>query len=308
MLLLFLPLSSALIQSDSNRDFYASLGLPHDCQDRDIEVAFQKLSRKYHPDKNKEIPTAADRFTDINDAYATLKDPQKRRVYDLYGEGGVHVYESPRNELGEMFGFTTAEFETVARVRRKGRTYRIPFPVDLRDFYFSKVYNLTITRRTMCRCRTAGFFCEKCRGRPTVRENFSLSFFVEKGAEDGAVVLFENVGDCSELNGPGDVEIEIVAREHPTFVRVGSDLWATVELSLKEALLGFERRIVGLDRSVLVVRSEGTIVGGNVTMKGKGLPLYLSPGEFGDVVVRPVIRWPEDLSEEDRVVIAGVLL
>jgi DnaJ-class molecular chaperone len=308
MFLLFLSFSSSLIQSDGNRDFYASLGLPHDCQDRDIEIAFQKLSRKYHPDKNKDVSKSTDQFTDINDAYATLKDPQKRRVYDLYGEGGVHIYESPHNELGELVGFATAESETIARVRKKGRTYRIPFPVDLHDFYFSKVYNLTITRRTMCRCIGPGFFCEKCRGRPTVRESLNLSFFVEKGADDGSLILFENIGDCSELNGPGDVEIEILTKPHSTFVRVGSDLWVTIELSLKEALLGFERKIEGLDRSPIIVKYDRPIIGGDIRLKGKGLPFYLSPGDFGDIVVKPIIKWPTELSDEDRIAIAGVFL
>jgi DnaJ-class molecular chaperone len=305
--ILFVPFSCSVIQLDGHRDFYSILGLTHDCQDRDIDLSFQKLSRKYHPDKNKGNANAADRFTDINDAYATLKDPQKRRIYDLYGESGVHLAESPRNELGDIFGLGTAEDDTVSRIRKKGRTYRVLFPVDLKDFYYSKAYNITVARRAMCRCPTAGYFCPKCRGRPTVRENVTLSFFVEKGADDGSIVLFENAGDASEINAAGDIEIEIVSRPHPTFTRIGSDLHTNVEVTLKEALLGFERTIEWLDGSPLVVRTDGTIVGRNITVKGKGLPLYLYPGDFGDVVVHPIIKWPKGMSEEDRVSIAESL-
>jgi DnaJ family protein B protein 11 len=300
-------LFAPLIQSAGTRDFDEILGLPHDCQDRDIDISFQKLSRKYHPDKNKGNPNAADRFTDINDAYATLRDPQKRRVYDLYGEGGVHIYESPRNEINEMFGLTTVESDTLARVRRKGGTYRVLFPVDLLDFFFSKNYALTITRRTMCRCPKAGLFCPKCRGRPTVRENVSLSFFVEKGADEGSVVVFENAGDSSELNAPGDVEIEIVSRPHERFTRQGNDLHANVEVTLKEALTGFQRTIEGLDGAPFVVETNGSIEGGAITVKGKGLPLHLSPGYFGDVIVHPIIKWPKELSENGAAGIAAAL-
>jgi DnaJ-class molecular chaperone len=299
--------SLSLIQSEGTRDFYDILGLAHDCQDRDIDLAFQKLSRRYHPDKNKGDPGAAERFTDINDAYATLKDAQKRRVYDLYGEGGVHVYESPRNELGEMFGLTTLESDTLARIRRKARTYRMLFPVDLRDFFYSRHHALAVVRRAMCRCPKAGHFCPRCRGRPTIRENVTLSFFVEKGAEEGSVVLFHNAGDASELSAPGDVEVEIVSRPHDRFVRKGNDLHTKVEVTLKEALTGFERTIEGIDGVNFVVRTDGPVEGGVIRVKGKGMPLHMSPGYFGDALVELIIKWPQDLSEDAVASIAASL-
>jgi DnaJ-class molecular chaperone len=159
----------------------------------------------------------------------------------------------------------------------------------------------------MCRCPTAGPFCPKCRGRPTIRENVSLSFFVEKGADDGAVIVFHNAGDSSELSAPGDVEVEIVSRPHERFERKGSDLHTNVEVTLKEALTGFQRTIVGIDGGPFVVETNGVIDGGVIRVKGKGLPLHLSPGYFGDVVVHPIIKWPQELSEEAAESIAGAL-
>ena len=79
---------------DSKRDFYEILGLPHDCTDRQIERSFQHLSRINHPDKNKGDPRAAEIFTNINDAYGALRDPLKRRIFDLWGEVGVHTYDT----------------------------------------------------------------------------------------------------------------------------------------------------------------------------------------------------------------------
>jgi DnaJ-class molecular chaperone len=297
-----------LIQSEGTRDFYEILGLQHDCIDREIEVAFQKLSRKYHPDKNKGNANAAERFTDINDAYATLKDAQKRRVFDLYGEPGVHIYESPRNEIGDLFGLTTSEdpSNTLGLVRKKGRTFRIVFPVDLIDFFRSNRYRASVARRTMCRCPKAGYFCPRCRGRPTIRENATLEFYVEKGSDDGSIILFKNAGDSSEANAAGDIEIEVVSRPHPIFQRRGSDLHVSLDVTLREALLGFTKKIPSLDGSELSVVSVGPI-DKELRVKGKGLPLYLSPGDFGDIVVHPVIKWPKGLSAEAKNAVAGIL-
>jgi DnaJ-class molecular chaperone len=132
----------SLITSEGNRDFYGILGLKHDCSEREIDVSFQRLSRKWHPDKNKGNEEAAEKFTDINDAYGTLKDSQKRRIYDLYGEPGVHLYESPKNEMNGIFSIAHSDDPNNAatKVRKKGKTVRIQFPVSLNDFAISNHY------------------------------------------------------------------------------------------------------------------------------------------------------------------------
>ena len=310
MLLLHLVFPLALITSEGRRDFYQVLGLKHDCTEREIDRSFQRLSRQYHPDKNKGDEKAAEKFTDINDAYGTLKDTQKRRIYDLFGESGVHLYESPKNEMSDLYGMTRSDDPTsaAALVRKKGQTYRIVFPVDLLDFYTSNHYDLLITRRNMCRCPNAGFFCPKCRGKATMRENATLSLFVEKGSDEGAVTVFKNAGDTSEANAPSDIEVVVVSRPHPVFKRVGSDLHVNVDVTLREALVGFERTIKGVDGKDVLVKTEAPL--GNdrsVRIPGKGLPLYLYPGEFGDIVVHANVKWPVTLDDATREKVADIL-
>ena len=307
---LFFAFSLSVITSEGRRDFYQILGLKHDCTEREIDRSFQRLSRQYHPDKNKGDEKAAEKFTDINDAYGTLKDTQKRRIYDLFGESGVHLYESPKNEMSDIYGMTRSDDPTsaAALVRKKGKTYRITFPVDLIDFYTSNHYDLLITRRNMCRCQNMGFFCPKCRGKPTLRENVTLSLFVEKGSEEGAVTLFKNAGDTSEANAPSDIEVVVVSRPHPVFKRVGSDLHVEIDITLREALIGFTRVIKGVDGKDIEIKTDSPLPSDRIVrITGKGLPLYLYPGEYGDIVVHAHVKWPVSLDEATRAKLADVL-
>ena len=289
----------AISSKYGNRDFYEILGLKHDCTERDVEKSFMRLSRKYHPDKRKTSKEITDLFEDINDAYSVLRDSNKRRVYDLWGESGVRVYEAPKNDFA--VNAHNSEDDLSKQVRVKGKTVRITFPVDLVDFHEGRVYPLTIKRRTMCRCPEAGFGCEKCRGRPTMKENVTLTLVVEKGSDEGSVVLFKNAGDVSEMNEAGDIEVVLVSRQHPLFERHGSDLHVNVSISLREALLGFRRELQHLDGSTLVIEtSEGVGTGKPVVVKNRGLAKYLFPGEYGDVVVHTKIMWPKNLDPEKK--------
>ncbi|MFD1471193.1 molecular chaperone DnaJ [Companilactobacillus mishanensis] len=72
----------------ADRDPYDVLGVDKDASQDDIKHAFRSLSKKYHPDINK-APDAEAKFKEINDAYETLKDPQKRAQYDQFGSAGM---------------------------------------------------------------------------------------------------------------------------------------------------------------------------------------------------------------------------
>ncbi len=66
------------------KDYYATLGVKKDVSQEDIQKAYRKLARKFHPDVNKD-PEAEVRFKEIGEAYEVLKDPEKRQKYDQYG-------------------------------------------------------------------------------------------------------------------------------------------------------------------------------------------------------------------------------
>ncbi|MFF0110981.1 DnaJ domain-containing protein, partial [Streptomyces hirsutus] len=67
------------------RDFYEVLGVPRTADKDEIQRAYRKLARRYHPDVNKD-PQAEERFKDLNEAYSVLSDPKTRARYDRFGE------------------------------------------------------------------------------------------------------------------------------------------------------------------------------------------------------------------------------
>lgn len=70
------------------RDYYEILGVPRDADTEAVKKAYRKLALQYHPDRNS-APDAAERFKEATEAYEVLRDPEKRSIYDRYGEAGL---------------------------------------------------------------------------------------------------------------------------------------------------------------------------------------------------------------------------
>ena len=71
--------------------YYRVLELNQDATESDIKKAFRRLSIKFHPDKNPGDQNAAQKYLEVNKAYEILTDPEKKQLYDLYGEEGLFL-------------------------------------------------------------------------------------------------------------------------------------------------------------------------------------------------------------------------
>ncbi len=98
------------------RDYYEVLELEKNASQEEIEKAYRKLALKYHPDRNKDDPKAAEKFTEITQAYEVLSDENKRQQYDQYGfteddeGGGMHQYQMHNMDLNDALNMFMRSF------------------------------------------------------------------------------------------------------------------------------------------------------------------------------------------------------
>ncbi len=91
-------------------DYYKILGIKKDAKESEIKLAYKKLAKKYHPDLNKNDPKAKDKFIKLKEAYDTLIDPIKRKIYDQAGYDPRNIDMSDLfrkydiNQIREIFG------------------------------------------------------------------------------------------------------------------------------------------------------------------------------------------------------------
>ncbi|WP_444244126.1 DnaJ domain-containing protein, partial [Eubacterium sp.] len=75
--------------AEQKRDYYEVLEVSKGATQDEIKKAFRQAAKKYHPDLNKDDPSAAEKFKECNEAYSVLSDADKRRKYDQFGFAGV---------------------------------------------------------------------------------------------------------------------------------------------------------------------------------------------------------------------------
>ena len=92
------------------KDYYKILNISRDASEEEVKKAYRKMALKFHPDKNKDSG-AEEKFKEIAEAFEVLSDPQKREVFDRYGEEGLKGRPTTNSTKFEMpEGFTTFNF------------------------------------------------------------------------------------------------------------------------------------------------------------------------------------------------------
>jgi len=97
-------------ETSVKRDYYEILGVSRNADEATIKKAYRSLAMKYHPDRNPGNNQAVERMKEVNEAYAVLSDPQKRRLYDTYGHSGLEGYSQADIFRGVDFSSLFREF------------------------------------------------------------------------------------------------------------------------------------------------------------------------------------------------------
>ncbi|XP_022096432.1 dnaJ homolog subfamily C member 5-like [Acanthaster planci] len=89
--------------STSGESLYATLGVEKGADNDALKKAYRKLALKYHPDKNRDDPTAEEKFKEINKAHRVLTDTKKRQIYDDYGSVGLYIAEQIGDDNVDLY-------------------------------------------------------------------------------------------------------------------------------------------------------------------------------------------------------------
>lgn len=295
-------------------DYYKILGVDRNASQDEIKKAYRKLARKYHPDLNKDDPSAKDKFQEVNEANEVLSDPEKRKKYDEYGEHWKHADEFKAER----------EAYQKAQERNGGSGYWYSMNGD--DFmggfgssgtsgfsdFFEQLFGhgATSGRRYSMKPRggdiEAKMHLSLREAATTHRQTFSINgeklrITVPAGVSDGQMIKLRGHGEKG-VNGAenGDLYITFVIDPDSEFKREGNDLYTDVNIDLYTAVLGGEVNVNTIDGMVKLKVNPGTQNDSKVRLRGKGFPVYKNEGSHGDLIVKYHVDIPVSLSESQK--------
>ncbi len=207
-------------------DYYDLLGVSKSASADEIKKAYKKLALKYHPDRNKGDKGAEDKFKKVNQAYEVLSDPEKRQIYDQFGEDGLkgNPFQGKGanfSDFGDMFhnfGDIFGDFFGGGPGRRRnspmqGSDLLTRITISFEESYNGAEKDITIARSTTCSsCSGSGAekgsskkTCNTCNGAGQVRISqgfFSLAQTCPTCHGEGNVVE----KPCKKCSGTGFVK------------------------------------------------------------------------------------------------------
>jgi molecular chaperone DnaJ len=159
-------------------------------------------------------------------------------------------------------------------------------------------------QQTCPQCRGQGKIisdpCAPCRGEGRVRDSKTISVKVPEGVDNGDRIRLSGEGEAGENNGPsGDLYVHISVKDHPIFVREGTDLYCDVPISFASAALGGELEVPTLDGKVKLKIPSETQSGKLFRLRSKGVRSVRSSSK-GDLLCRVVVETPVKLNSKQK--------
>lgn len=276
-------------------DFYALLGVDKKATDKEIKQAYRKLAQQYHPDTNQGDSAAETRFKEISEAYAVVGDAEQRKEYDHARQMGQFVgspsggarYVRVEDLMGGAGGAGGSNFDLFGGLgdlfgqARTGPTAGSDLAAEMSLTFHEAVGGVTK---------------EINLGGSRVKVK------IPRGVNDGARIRVKARGNPGGNGGPsGDLFVTVHVGSHPLFRRNGRNLEITAPVSFVEAALGADIDVPTLDGKVRLKVPAGTQPGQMLRASGRGIES--SDGKKGDLLVKIEVEVPENLSDEQRVLI-----
>ena len=293
-------------------DLYQTLGVSRDASKDEIQKAYRKLARKFHPDMNPDNDTARDKFKRVQEAYDVLSDADKRAAYDRYGADFEKVRQGGGWHPGGAAG---ASFEglDLEQIFGGGAPGGQQFEGGFADFFEQILGGRGAgARRHRQPQRGANIrheveipFSLAVRGGRTelhlrrgVRSE-NLAVTIPPGVENGSKIRLRNQGHPSPNGGPqGDLILIIKVSDHPHFRRHGKNLELKLPVTIAEATLGGKVDVPTPDGTVSLSIPPNSGGGRRLRLKGQGVAT--AGGTRGDLIVELQVAVPPELDEESR--------
>jgi DnaJ-class molecular chaperone len=302
------------------QDYYATLGVSRTASTEEIQKAYRKLARQYHPDKNPGDATAKKKFQEVQAAFDVLSDAEKRKRYDQFGAdfetvgagggprtwrytttGGPQAYPFDLNDLfgggdeglegGASF---TDLFKQFSRARGAGA--RAPVATRGSDLR----HELTVPFATAVLGGEAAISVQRGGGNlETIRVK------IPPGIDDGKKIRLRGQGEPGAAGAPpGDILLTIHVSPHPYFRRAGNRLDVRVPVTLAEAALGAKIDVPTPQGTISLTIPPNTSSGKRLRIKGHGV--RSSGGPAGDLFAEIQIVLPPALTPDERQSLANI--
>jgi curved DNA-binding protein len=294
------------------QDYYELLGVSRTASEDEIKKAYRKLALKYHPDRNPGNKEAEEKFKLINEAYAVLSDPEKRKQFDAFGMGGFQQRYSEEDifrgfNVGDLFkdlGFGGGDIFSMIFGRQAGRGARQQRQQQSWDFndYITRQQQGAQTARDLdlhyeleIPFMDAIHGAEKRISLATATGTEEVNVRIPQGIATGKKLRLKGKGNGGPSGQRGDLYITMKVGEHPVFKRAGNDLYVTREVRVTDALLGTVAEVPSIDGPKRVTIPPGVKSHSKVRLKGLGVP-----GQGGDEYVEVIVDIPKKLTDRQK--------
>ncbi|XP_027338556.1 dnaJ homolog subfamily B member 13-like isoform X2 [Abrus precatorius] len=274
-------------------DYYKILQVDKNATDEELKKAYRKLAMKWHPDKNPTNKKEAEtKFKQISEAYEVLNDPQKRAIYDQYGEEGLKGQVPPPDAGGATF-FQSGDGPTTFRFN----------PRNANDI-FAEFFGYSSPFGGMGGGGGGGGM----RGGKTLPVEEILTIEIKPGWKKGTKITFPEKGNEQPNVIAADLVFVIDEKPHSVFTREGNDLVVTQRVSLAEALTGYTVHLTTLDGRVLNIPITNVIhLSYEEVVPREGMPIPKDPSKRGNLRIKFNIKFPARLTSEQKVGIKKLL-